>query len=74
MGGALFGGLLGEALLFLSPTGVVKDAFLKSYQIGAVNPVTLDLFLISFTLGFTLNVNLMVLLGILFGVYLYKYV
>jgi len=73
MGGALFGGFMGEALSFFSPTGLIKDAFLKPYQIGVVHPVTIDLFLIGFTLGFTLRVNLMVLVGILFALYIYKY-
>ena len=72
LGGALFGGLLGEALIFFSPTHFVRDAFLKSYQIGILPPVTLDLVLITFTLGFTVKVNLLILLGILLGVYTYK--
>ncbi len=72
LGGALFGGLLGEALLFFSPTPLIKNAFLKSYQIGIIPPVTLDLVLLTFTLGFTVRVNLLILLGILLGVYTYK--
>ncbi len=74
LGGGLFGGLLGETLLFFSPSGFIKEAFLKSYQIGIVAPVTLDLFLTTLTLGFTLRVNLMILLGILLGLYTYKQV
>ncbi len=74
LGGGLFGGLLGEALLFISPSGFLKDTFLKSYQIGIVSPVTVDLFLMTFTVGFTIRVNLMILLGILLGVYTYKQV
>ena len=72
LGGALFGGLLGEALLFFSPDGFLKSAFLKSYPIGVSPPFTLDLFLITFTIGFTLRINLMILLGILLAVYTYK--
>ncbi|MEK7747790.1 MAG: DUF4321 domain-containing protein [Nitrospirota bacterium] len=72
LGGALFGGLLGEALVFFSPTPIIKDAFLKSYQIGIIPPVTLDLVLLTFTFGFAVKINLLILLGILLGVYTYK--
>ncbi len=72
MGGALFGGLLGEVLIFFSPTPFLKNAFLNSYQIGIIPPVTLDLAIITLTLGFTVKINLLVLLGILLGVYTYK--
>ncbi len=74
LGGGLFGGFLGEMLLFFSPSpdGFLKNAFLKSYQIGMSTPLTIDLFLMTFTLGFTIRVNLMILLGILLGVYTYK--
>ncbi|MBI3359349.1 MAG: DUF4321 domain-containing protein [Nitrospirae bacterium] len=72
LGGALFGGLVGEALLFFSPTSLIKNTFLKSYQIGILPPATLDLVLITFTIGFTVRVNLLILLGILLGVYTYK--
>lgn len=72
MGGALFGGLLSEALVFFSPTAFIKNAFLNSYQIGILPPVTLDLALITLTLGFTVKINLLILLGILLGVYTYR--
>ena len=72
LGGSLFGGLLGEALTFFSPPPLIRDAFLKSYQIGILPPVTLDLVLITITLGFTIKINLFILLGILLGVYTYK--
>jgi uncharacterized membrane protein len=72
MGGALFGGLLSEALVFFSPTPIIKDAFLNSYHIGITPPVTLDLALITLTLGFTVKINLLILLGILLGVYTYR--
>ena len=74
LGGGLFGGLLGETLLFFSPSGFIKEAFVKSYQIGIVTPVTFDLFLITFTVGFAMRVNLMILLGVLLGLYTYKQV
>ena len=74
LGGGLFGGLLGEILLFFSPTGFMKEAFVKSYQLGFVTPITLDLFLVTFTVGFSMRVNLMILLGVLLGLYTYKQV
>ena len=72
LGGALFGGLLGEVLLFFSTTPLIKNAFLKSYQVGILPPVTLDLVLITLTFGFTVRVNLLILLGTLLGIYTYK--
>ncbi len=72
MGGALFGGLLSEALIHFSPIPIIKKAFLNSYHIGIFPPVTLDLALLTFTLGFTIKINLLILLGILLGVYTYK--
>lgn len=74
LGGGLFGGLLSEVLIFLSPSAFIRDAFLKSYPIGIPTPITLDLFLITITMGFAIRINLMILLGILLGIYTYKQV
>jgi hypothetical protein len=71
-GGALFGGVLAEALRHFSSEGLLRDVFLKGYGIGIDPPFTLDLHLITVTLGFTVDINLFVLLGALTGLFLFK--
>lgn len=70
--GGLLGGLMGELLSLLSPSGFLKEVFLKSYHIGINPPFTLDLNLMNLTFGFTLRINLLSLLGIILGIYTYK--
>ncbi|MFY9271059.1 MAG: DUF4321 domain-containing protein [Candidatus Manganitrophaceae bacterium] len=70
--GGLLGGVLGEVLLLFSPSGLLKDVFLKGYHVGITPPFTLDLRVITFTLGFTFRINLLTLLGIILGIYTYK--
>jgi hypothetical protein len=72
--GGLLGGVLSEILLHLSLSGFVRDIFLTSFNIGIIPPVTLDLYLISFTLGFGFKVNLLSIFGIALGLYTYKQV
>ena len=70
--GGLMGGVLGEILRLFSPEGLLKEIFLKGYNIGINPPLTIDLHLFTFTLGFTIMMNLFSLLGIIFGIYVYK--
>lgn len=70
--GGLLGGVLSEILLLLSPTGFMKEMFLRSFQIGIIPPASLDLHLISLTLGFGFKINLLSLLGMALGLYTYK--
>ena len=72
LAGGLLGGVLGEILLLFSPSGFLKDVFLKGYHIGITPPFTFDLHLVTFTLGFTFRINLLSLLGIILGIYTYK--
>jgi len=72
LGGGLFGGLIGEVLSSFSSEGLLKNVFLKGYPIGVSPPLTIDLFLMTFTIGFTVRVNLMILIGVLLGIYTYK--
>jgi hypothetical protein len=71
--GGLLGGVLSEILLLLSPTGFLKDLFIKGFQIG-IPTATLDLHLISLTFGFGFKINLLSILGIALGLYTYKQV
>ena len=70
--GGLLGGLMGEVLLLLSPSGFLRDVFSKSYELGIIPPFTFDLHLLTFTIGFTFRINLLSLLGIILGIYTYK--
>ena len=46
--------------------------FLTSTNIG-LDPITIDLAVVSFTLGFTLNINVVGVLGILFASYYFRW-
>lgn len=70
--GGLLGGLMGEILLLFSPSGFLRDVFLKGYNVGINPPFTFDLHLVTFTVGFTFRINLLSLLGIILGIYTYK--
>jgi len=70
--GGLVGEVFGEVLLLFSPTGFIKEVFLKTYHVGIIPPFTLDLRIITLTLGFTFRINLLGLLGIILGFYTYK--
>jgi len=72
--GGLLGGVLSEILLFLSPTGVLREVFLRSFHIGLIPAVTLDLHIISVTVGFGFKINLLSIVGIVLGLYTYKQV
>jgi hypothetical protein len=70
--GGLFGGLLGEVLVAVTPPGVIQNIFTQAYNPGLSPPVTIDLWLLKFTVGFTLKMNLLSLMGIFFGIFVYK--
>jgi len=70
--GGFLGGILGEILRRISPSGILHDIFLKGYHVGFNPPTTIDLHLLTVTLGFTLQVNLLTLLGLFLGIYTYK--
>jgi hypothetical protein len=72
--GGLLGGVLSEILLLLSPTGFLREIFLRSFHIGIIPAATFDLHLISFTVGFGFKINLLSILGIALGLYTYKQV
>jgi len=70
--GGLLGGVFSEILVFFSPNGVLREAFLRSFQIGIPPPVTLDLHIISLTVGLEFKINLLSIVGIVLGLYTYK--
>lgn len=72
--GALVGGVLAEALRHFSSEGLLRDIFLKGFDIGIEPPFTLDLHLFSITAGFTVDINLFVILGMFLGLLIYKQV
>jgi hypothetical protein len=70
--GGLFGGLLGEILLAVAPAGLIQNVFSQAVHPGLSPPVTVDLWLLTFTIGFTLKMNLLTFIGIIFGLFVYK--
>lgn len=70
--GGLFGGLLGEILMAVSPPGLIQNIFSQAVHPGLSPPVTIDLWLLKFTVGFTVKMNLLSFFGILLGVFIYK--
>lgn len=70
--GGLFGGLLGEILLAVAPAGVIQNLFTQAVHPGLSPPVTIDLWLLTFTIGFTVKMNLLTFIGMIFGVFVYK--
>ncbi len=70
--GGLFGGLLGEILMAVTPPGIIQNIFTQAVHPGLSPPVTIDLWLLKFTVGFTVKMNLLSFIGILFGVFVYK--
>ena len=70
--GGLFGGLLGEILMAVSPPGLIQNICSQAVHPGLSPPVTIDLWLLKFTVGFTVKMNLLSFFGILLGVFIYK--
>ncbi|MBI5137281.1 MAG: DUF4321 domain-containing protein [Nitrospirae bacterium] len=70
--GGLLGGVLAEALRHFSAEGLLRDVFLRGFDIGINPPFVLDLHLFTFTVGFTVEINLFVLLGMLTGYFTFK--
>lgn len=70
--GGLFGGLLGEILMAVSPPGLIQNIFSQAVHPGLSPPVTIDLWLLKFTVGFTVKMNLLSFFGVLLGVFIYK--
>ncbi|MFQ5454926.1 MAG: DUF4321 domain-containing protein [Nitrospirota bacterium] len=70
--GGLLGGILAEMLKVYAPAGILHDIFLIGISIGITPPLTIDLYMLTFTIGFNLNVNFFTLLGIILGIYVYR--
>ncbi len=70
--GGISGGVLSEILRRMSSAPFVHDIFIKGFKIGINPPLSVDLYLFSFTLGFSIQMNLLTLLGVILGIYTYK--
>ena len=70
--GGLFGGVVAEILRAVAPSGPISGVFLKNLDIGITDPITVDLFLITFTFGSAVKINLLSIIGVLMGVYIYR--
>ena len=70
--GVFIGSLFGELLGLILPEGVVQAFFLTKTDIG-LEPITLNLAVMSFTIGFTLKINVIGVLGMLFAAYYFRW-
>ncbi len=70
--GGLLGGVLAEAMRHYSSEGVLRNVFLRGFDIGINPPFVLDLHLFTMTFGFTVEINLFVLLGMLTGYFFFR--
>ena len=71
--GLLLGSIMGELLALILPDGSVVEMFL-TYSIirPTLEPVTLNLVVVSVTFGFSLKLNIISALGIIFSVVLLR--
>jgi hypothetical protein len=70
--GMLVGSTIGEILGMILPEGVVKDFFLKSIRWG-IDPLTVDIVVLTFTIGFSFKLNIISVLGIMLAVYIFRW-
>ncbi len=70
--GAVVGSVLGDALSFLLPAGVLKQFFLKSVNFS-VGPAPFNLSIIKLTLGFAININIVGVIGIFLVAYVLRW-
>ncbi len=70
--GAMIGGFLGELMKLGLPDGVVKDVFIRSFDIS-FGPLPIDLLVLSFVIGLTLKINLIAILGFVVAYYMLRY-
>jgi hypothetical protein len=70
--GAVAGGLVGEIIGSFLPDGAVKTLFEKSLNIG-FNPITVELYAISFTIGLLVKINFVSILFIILVVIYFRW-
>lgn len=70
--GAVVGSVLGDALAFTLPEGVVRKFFLNSVGFE-INPTKIDLKLIHFTFGFGININIIGVVGVFLVAYFLRW-
>ena len=70
--GALLGSALGEVLGLVLPNGVVKEFFLRAVEWN-LEPVLINLFVVTFTIGFGFKVNIIGGIGIILVGYFLKW-
>lgn len=70
--GGVVGSVLGDAMGFLLPAGVVKQFFLKSVNFS-VGPAPININIIKLTLGFAININMIGVVGIFLVAYVLRW-
>ena len=70
--GIAVGTLAGELLGIILPAGIVRDVLIYSKSF-ALEPVTVNLLILTLTFGFSIKFNLLAVLGIFFMIQLMKW-
>lgn len=68
----ILGNLVGILLGALLPEGAFHDMLAKSLVVGLDPPLSIDLWIVSFSIGFSLKLNSCSFLFMVFGLMLYK--
>ena len=71
--GSLIGTAMGEALGVILPDGVVREFFLRAVEFG-INPLEIDILVLSFTIGFKVKLNIIGAIGVLLAAHFLKWV
>ncbi|MCK5521243.1 MAG: DUF4321 domain-containing protein [Candidatus Marinimicrobia bacterium] len=71
--GAIIGGILGEVFGLILPDSVVKEFFLRKFELGVSAPFAVDLHVIAFSLSLVFRMNIVSLIGLGFGYYILRY-
>lgn len=70
--GGVVGSVLGDALGFILPQGVVREFLLKA-AVFSVGPAPLNLKVFHITFGFGININIIGVVGILLVAYVLRW-
>ncbi len=70
--GAILGGILGELIRGMDALQGLVPYLVHTYPVFAMEPATINLYVIQLTLGFSFAPNLMSILGIVLAVFLFR--
>lgn len=70
--GAIIGGLLGDGLQASQALGEMTNILVQKYQVFAIPPSVIDLYVIKFSVGLVFTPNLISILGMFLAFYLFN--